>query len=163
MNSSGHSAVEVRVHVDDSEEPPESKNLDLNAVIALARYVIIEEGRTEGELDIVFCGDGKISDLNRKWFDRDGPTDVIAFNLSEDSPDAGSLEGELYIDLQQAERQAPQYNVSLDEEIRRLVVHGVLHLVGYTDTGSPEEAEQMLERQEYYVANWTRPVLGGVH
>lgn len=163
MNSSDRSSVEVRVHVDDSEDPPESKNLNSKTVAALARKVIIEEGRTEGELDIVFCGDGKISDLNRKWFDRDGPTDVIAFNLSEDSPDAGNLEGELYIDLHQAERQAPQYNVSLDEEIRRLVVHGVLHLAGYTDTGSAEETEQMLERQEYHVANWTRPVLGGVH
>ena len=163
MNSSGYSALEVRVHVDDSEDPPESVNLDSNTVIALARNILIEEGRTEGELDIVFCGDGKISDLNRKWFDSDGPTDVIAFNLSDDSPDTGSLEGELYIDLQQAERQASQYSVSFDEEIRRLVVHGVLHLVGYTDTGGPEEAEQMLERQEYHVANWTRSVLGEVH
>jgi rRNA maturation RNase YbeY len=163
MNRLDHSSVEVRVHVDDSEDPPESNYLDIDTVIELARTVIVEEGRTVGELDIVFCGDNKISELNRQWFDRDVPTDVIAFNLSEEAADSNSLEGELYIDLHQAERQAPHFDVSLDEEIRRLVIHGVLHLVGYTDTGNSEEAEHMLKRQEYYVANWTRPVLGGEH
>jgi rRNA maturation RNase YbeY len=163
MNNSDQSAVKVRVHVDESEDPPESKNLDSDTIIALVRNVVHGEGLSEGELDIVFCGDGKISELNQKWFNRDVPTDVIAFNLAEDSKNSNDLEGELYIDLHQAERQAPQFNVPFDEEIRRLVVHGVLHLVGYTDTAGAGEAERMLERQEYYVANWTRPVLTGVH
>jgi rRNA maturation RNase YbeY len=149
--------------VDDSEDPPESINLDSGAIIELATKVMVEEGFCEGELDIVFCGDRKISELNMEWFDRDGPTDVIAFNLSEDSDDTSILDGELYIDLHQAVRQAPQFDATLDEEIRRLIIHGVLHLAGYTDTGSPEEAERMLERQESYVVSWSRSVLEGAH
>ena len=111
-------------------------------------------------MDIVFCGDRRTTELNREWIDRDGPTDVIAFVLSG-SDDPSVVEGEVYIDIAQAERQAPEFGATLEEEVRRLVVHGVLHLVGYTDTGTPGESERMKERQEEFVAGWEIPVLEG--
>jgi len=161
MSGSDPGTIEVRVHVDESEYPTQSGNLNREAIIELARSVLEEEGRSRGELDIVFCGDGRISELNETWLGREGPTDVIAFDLSEDPDRTDDVEGELYIDIAQAERQAPEFGATLDEEVRRLVIHGILHLVGYDDIHSPEEAERMTERQEYYVAEWNKPVLEG--
>ncbi|MCK4772948.1 MAG: rRNA maturation RNase YbeY [Candidatus Latescibacteria bacterium] len=161
MSGSDPGTIDVRVHVDESEDPPQSENLNREAIIELARSVLEEEGRSRGELDIVFCGDGRISELNETWLGREGPTDVIAFDLSEDPDRTDDVEGELYIDIAQAERQAPEFGATLDEEVRRLVIHGILHLVGYDDIHSPEEAKRMTERQEYYVVEWNKPVLEG--
>ncbi len=161
MSGAGSGRIEVRVHVDDTEDPPQSKNLRAEAVAELARHVLEEEDYCEGELDIVFCGDGRITELNETWLGREGPTDVMVFDLSNSASPAAtkSVEGEMYVDLAQAERQAPQFEATVEEEVRRLVIHGILHLVGYDDAVSPDEAERMTERQEYYVAGWTRPVL----
>ena len=153
--------VEVSVHVDDSEDPPQSEKLRQKIIAELILRVLEEEGVSGGVVDLVFCGDGRITELNETWFGREGPTDVIAFDLSEDPDNTDMVEGEIYIDLAQAERQAPQFDSTFDEEVRRLVIHGVLHLSGYDDTSSPEEAERMTQRQEYYVAGWGKPVLKG--
>ncbi len=159
---SGHDSagVEIRVHRDDSEDLPRLSSIRIEAVHDLTGHVLASEGRSGGEVDIVFCGDRRITELNREWLDRDGPTDVIAFDLSE-GDDPTVVEGEVYIDIAQAERQAPEFGATLEEEVRRLVVHGVLHLVGYTDTGTPGEADKMNKRQEEFVAGWKIPVLEG--
>ena len=57
--------------------------------------------------------------------------------------------------------QVNEMEVTIDEELRRLIIHGLLHLLGYTDTGTPAEAEQMRECQESLVSAWTEPILGG--
>ena len=158
MNSPSHTSTEIRVHGDDSEDLPRLSRLDIDAVTDLAAHVLEREGITSGEVSIVFCGDERIATLNHEWLEREGPTDCIAFDLRSEE---GStvVEGEVYIDLAQAERQAPDYGVSIEEEIRRLIVHGLLHLLGYTDTGTRAEADLMRDRQEAIVAAWTVPVL----
>jgi len=153
--------VEVSVHVDDSEDPPQSEKLRQKIISELILRVLEEERISRGQLDLVFCGDGRITELNETWFGREGPTDVIAFNLSDDPDSTDTVEGEIYIDLAQAERQAAEFGATFDEEVCRLIIHGVLHLVGYDDASGPEEAEQMTNRQEYYVAGWGKPVLKG--
>ena len=160
MSSRTEVGIEIRVHRDDSEDLPRLSSLKIDAVHDLAGHVLSSEGRSGGEVDIVFCGDSRITELNREWLDRDGPTDVIAFDLFE-GDDPAVVEGEVYIDITQAERQAPEFDVTLEEEVRRLVVHGILHLIGYTDTGAPGETERMKERQEELVAGWKIPVLEG--
>ncbi len=153
--------VIVRVHLDDSDDPLPSPEPSIGAAVRLVRHVLVTEGITAAEIDIVFCGDERITRLNREWLGIDAPTDVIAFPLSD--PESGkATEGEIYVDLAQAVRQAPEYEATVDEEIRRLVVHGILHLLGYTDTGTPEEADGMRARQEELVAGWNEPLLGGL-
>lgn len=163
----------VEVHLDENDEPPHAAELDREAVAALVRQVLTAEGVASAAVGIVFCGDERISGLNEEWIGHPGPTDVIAFPLHEGAPgpdDAAghahadprpaSVEGEVYIDLAQAARQAPEFGAPLDEEIRRLVVHGVLHLVGYDDTEA-EQAERMRNRQEDAVRANPDPVLEG--
>jgi rRNA maturation RNase YbeY len=152
------SSIDIRVHRDNGEDLPRLTTLSLDAVSALAAHVLESEGVGTGEVDLVFCGDERIAALNRDWLEREGPTDCIAFDLrEEDAPD--HVEGEVYIDISQAERQAPEFDVTIDEEVRRLIIHGLLHLLGYTDTGTPAEADRMRERQESLVVAWPEPIM----
>jgi len=158
MSDQVSSSIDIRVHRDDAEDLPRLSGLSMNAVSSLVAHVLEAEKVAAGEVDIVFCGDDRITELNHEWLDREGPTDCIAFDLREEK-DSTLVEGEIYIDLSQAERQAPEFGVTLDEELRRLVIHGLLHLLEYTDTGSPAEADLMKERQESLVSAWSMPVL----
>lgn len=155
---SGPSATNVRVLVDEAEGLPLAERLDRSAVAALACHVLTAEGIDRAEVSLVFCGDEHISGLNREWLDHEGPTDVIAFGLDEEGTDGDGTEGEVYIDLAQAVRQAPEYDVTVDEEVCRLVVHGILHLLGYDDLEEGART-RMNTRQEELVAGWSLPLL----
>jgi len=82
-------------------------------------------------INIVLVDADFIVRLNQAYFSKDSPTDVISFNLSDD--DGDHCEGEVYICMDSAKLQAKEYQVSLENEILRLVAHGVYHLLGYDD------------------------------
>lgn len=91
-----------------------------------------------GSIRLVLIGDRKMAALHREFLNVPGTTDVLTFDLSEPGE---ALEGEIYICLDQARRQARDYRVPLYEEVARLAAHGVLHLAGYddhTDAGKTE-------------------------
>ncbi|HLP15839.1 MAG TPA: rRNA maturation RNase YbeY [Bacteroidota bacterium] len=108
-------------------------------------FVCSHERRNNAAMTLVFTDDRGIRPINKKHLGHDRTTDVISFTL-EDSP----LEGELYINLEQARRQASEYGVSPKNEAARLVVHGVLHCCGYDDTDDASRA-RMFDRQERHV------------
>jgi len=95
-------------------------------------------------ITFVFTDDSYIINLNVRFFNTSNPTDVISFNLSdsEDSP-----EGEIYISVDTAARHAEEYHVSLENELFRLVAHGVYHLIGYDDD-TPEQKYRMTELED---------------
>jgi probable rRNA maturation factor len=93
------------------------------------RHLLRNEQGGEWELSIVFVGDRETKRLNREFLHLRATTDVISFPLSEGS----LMEGEVYVNVDQARRQARHYRVSLRHELQRLAIHGVLHLVGYDD------------------------------
>lgn len=101
------------------------------------------------EISLTFVGEKKIKSLNRKYLGRSGITDVIAFNLSdEDRIDSDSpLVGDIYICAARACKQAENLGLPLEEELIRLAVHGVLHLLGY-DHENQRDAGRMFELQE---------------
>ncbi len=92
------------------------------------RAVLDREGIQEGEISIVLLNDAGISALNKEYFGRDRPTDVIAYALH--APGDPVL-GDVYLGFEQAQRQASELGVPLDEELVRLVIHGALHVLGY--------------------------------
>jgi probable rRNA maturation factor len=96
-------------------------------------------------VSVLFCGDARCIRANRAWFGRKRPTDVIAFPLHEDG-----YWGDILVNLRQALRQARRLGVPFREEIRRLVVHGLLHLHGYdhtTDRGEMDVLQEKLLRR----------------
>lgn len=103
-------------------------------------------------ITIIATDDAYMRDINRQFRRHDEPTDVISFS-NRDNPfpeiDVDNEEiGDLYISIERADRQAREYRVSIDDEVKRLVVHGILHLVGYDHERSDSDEEIMLSKED---------------
>jgi probable rRNA maturation factor len=121
--------------------------------IELARNVLVAEGVAgDAELSLLFVDEARISGLNRRFMDTDGPTDVLAFPI-DDAVDVRAgrthagppgpeprLLGDVVVCPAVAERQAPDHAGTYDDELALLVVHGVLHVLGHDHAGLAEAA-----------------------
>ncbi len=115
-------------------------------VIRALNVIYEEEGKELSSLAIVFTYDRFIRKINFEFLKHDYSTDVIAFPLGEE----GGVEGEIYVNLDAAKRQAREYDVTYTGEVRRLLIHGVLHLLGYSDT-SERKKKMMRKREDMYL------------
>lgn len=106
------------------------------------RSVLRREGSEYQLLNIVFINDRKSRQLNRKFLAHNYATDVLAFRFGEGL----RLEGEVYVNLDRAHVQARKYGVSFKNEVMRLVIHGLLHLLGYRDT--TRQAQLIMSRKQ---------------
>lgn len=103
---------------------------------------VIEREGLEGTVGVIFVDDSYMMELNRKFRKKRDTTDVLAFPLKDACQE--KLLGEIYISVDRARWQAKEYGESFEREIRRLVVHGLLHLAGYTH-------RQMRTKEEEYI------------
>ncbi len=117
-------------------------------IVSLVKNILKKEAAPEWTLDVIYCRDCDIEPLNRRFKHHRRSTDVLAFDLSDD--DRSPHEGEVYVNLQMARRQARENKVSYIEEVKRLTVHGILHLLGYRDDTS-QKRSAMWARQESYL------------
>jgi len=117
------------------------------------RDIFRSHGIRKYALSVSFVGDEEIARLNRESLGRDGPTDVIAFDLSEEGLPLDKV-GDVYISLDTARANSERFGVSAAEELLRLVVHGSLHVIGHTD-GSPSERRDMETLQEEFVEKFS--------
>lgn len=122
------------------------KQLSKKAVYRTVSFVLKKEKVSSGKISLVFVDDNAIKKVNTKYLGHRRSTDVITFPI-EVLP---SLEAEIYINVKQARRQARQYRVSIANELTRLIVHGVLHAVGYDDRRT-KQRKKMFDLQERYV------------
>ena len=98
-----------------------------------------------GELNFVFCDDEYLLELNQKYLDHDTFTDIITFDYS----DSIGLSGDVYISIDRVQDNADTYEVSFFEELRRVIAHGVLHLMGYGDKSEGEKMEMRRKEDEF--------------
>lgn len=104
-------------------------------------------------ISVIFTTDSFIHGINRDYRKKDMPTDVISFAYREDRFPGEEMEeieelGDIYISLERAAVQAVEYEVSLQDEVKRLLIHGILHLVGYDHERSPEDEEIMRGKED---------------
>jgi len=117
----------------------------------LVRSLARQEGTKGGEVSIVFVDDAFIRELNHRYLGVRRATDVIAFPLGGEVGGNGrDLIGEVYVSGERALAQARRHHIGLGQEVSRLVVHGVLHLLGYRD-GTPSDRRKMIRRQEAFL------------
>jgi probable rRNA maturation factor len=116
-------------------------------------------GRDGWDLSVIFCGNQWIQELNARFRDTDEPTDVLSFAMGEHADDGAGgsryLPGDIVISLESLAENARYFKVSEDEELRRLLVHGILHLDGFDhtkNTGENWQDDPMLELQERILA-----------
>ena len=105
--------------------------------------VIAEEKRTPGDLLFILTTDEIVLDINKKFLGHDYFTDVISF----DNSSGNIVNGEIYISIDTVKRNASIYKTSINNELLRVIVHGVLHLCGYRDK-SKKDRDFMFGRQE---------------
>ena len=102
------------------------------------------ENRSIGEINIIFCSDPYILDLNIKSLNHHFFTDIITFDYCE----GDILSGDLYISVDTVRANAEFYNTDFDNELYRIIVHGLLHLIGYDDH-SDEEIAVMRSKEDF--------------
>jgi probable rRNA maturation factor len=119
----------------------QSDPVDTDALARLAADVLTAEGRADAELSLSFVDEDEMADLHVRYMGEPGPTDVLSFPLDEDG-----LVGDVVVCPAVAARANPDHP---EQELRLLVVHGVLHLLGY-DHEEDEERAAMWERQSRY-------------
>jgi rRNA maturation RNase YbeY len=98
-------------------------------VAAWISEIIISEGYVEGEISFVFCDDEYLFKLNKEFLEHDTLTDIISFDYSLGK----ELHGEIYISIDRVRENAVNFEVSFDNELHRVIIHGILHYCGYKD------------------------------
>lgn len=144
-----------RLRADVRIDPPFRQEVSAPWLRRVARLALAAEGVRAAELSIVITDDEAVRQLNRAYAGEDEATDVLSFSLQEGeafpSPDGLLRLGEVVISLPTAQRQAEAAGRPLLEEVAHLLVHGILHLLGY-DHALPQEEERMRERERAILA-----------
>lgn len=115
---------------------------------AAVRLTLAREGLEDGEVSVTLLSDGDIAELHERHLGVAGPTDVLSFALHEGGEPPL---GDVYIGYETASRSAAERGLPLSEELVRLAVHGVLHVLGHDHPPSRREASPMYRRQEELV------------
>lgn len=127
------------------------RKLPTNSLRKAIKEVLKQEKHRAEMISAVYCGDKFIKKINRTFLQHNDATDTISFRLNEGE----SVEGEFYISLDTVSRNARQYKVSEEEELLRVTIHSVLHLVGYNDETEPQR-KKMTEKENACLATFTR-------
>lgn len=104
--------------------------------------VIESESKELGEISYIFCDDEYLHTINVEYLNHDDLTDIISFDYSEGKV----LQGDIFISIERVKDNASDFNVSFEEELKRVIIHGVLHYCGYKDKS--EADEQLMRSKE---------------
>lgn len=111
------------------------------------KLVAESEIRRLGNISIIFCSDNYILDINQRFLSHDYFTDIITFDYCE----ADKLSGDLFISVDSVRENALEYKTEFADELNRVIVHGLLHLIGYDDH-TEEEVSVMRSKENYYLS-----------
>jgi rRNA maturation RNase YbeY len=103
--------------------------------------VIISEDKKEGDLNYIFCNDEYLLEINEKYLDHDTLTDIISFDYSV----GNELHGDIFISEERVRENAADFNVTFENELLRVMAHGILHFCGYKDK---TDNDSLLMRQK---------------
>lgn len=97
--------------------------------------LITKEGKKPGDIHYLFCSDEYLLSINQKYLDHDTYTDIITFDYSEEN----TISGDIFISIDRVKENAPKYEVTFQEELVRVMAHGIFHLLGFGDHSESEK------------------------
>jgi rRNA maturation RNase YbeY len=106
------------------------------------------EGFKLSSVTYIFCSDDYLLNINRQYLNHDTFTDIITFDNSERDH---VVLGDIFISIDRIRENAIKFNVTETTELHRVIIHGVLHLLGYTDKSAPDK-QKMTEKEDFYLA-----------
>jgi probable rRNA maturation factor len=109
--------------------------------------VIVSENKNEGEINYIFCDDEYLHKINVEYLDHDTLTDIISFDYTV----GNELNGDIFVSVERVEDNAKDFNVSFEEELKRVLAHGILHYCGYKDK-TEQDAEIMRTKEDEKIA-----------
>ncbi len=131
------------------QNPQKICKIDDKQIESQLHIIFQELGMVDKELSVLLTDDSSIRELNRDYRGKDAATDVLAFPQDDDE-DEGDIDplgmnllGDVVVSIETAEHQAKEHELTLDEEVLLLLIHGILHLLGYDHERTEEEAELM--------------------
>ena len=102
---------------------------------------------TLGNVSVIFCSDNYILDINQRYLQLDYFTDIITFDYTEGT----KISGDLFISVDSVRENSIEYGTEFEDELHRVIVHGILHLIGYDDH-SEEDIKVMRAKEDYYLS-----------
>ena len=138
---------EINIHSNPEYDTPNEKICK-----SIINYVFSKEKINLYEISVIFTSDIYVSDLKKRFFLKDQWTDVIAFPLHSNKKE--KIEGEIYISMPTAKENAEKFNQAYEKEVARLIIHGVLHLLDYSDQSYKEK--QTMSKMEENILKETR-------
>jgi rRNA maturation RNase YbeY len=114
------------------------------AIATWLTRVIESENKKEGEINYIFCNDEYLHKINLEYLNHDTLTDIISFDYSM----GNELNGDVFVSVERVKDNALDFNVSFEEELKRVLVHGVLHYCGYKDKTENDELKMRAKEDE---------------
>ena len=111
------------------------------------KLVAESEVYTLGNVSVIFCSDNYILDINQRFLQHDYFTDIITFDYTEGS----KISGDLFISVDSVKENSIEYGTDFENELHRVIVHGILHLIGYDDH-TDEDVRIMRSKENYYLS-----------
>ncbi|MEZ4841456.1 MAG: rRNA maturation RNase YbeY [Flavobacteriaceae bacterium] len=108
---------------------------------------IESEGKSEGDISYIFCDDDYLLDINVKYLNHNTLTDIISFDYTDD----GLISGDVFVSIDRVKENAEKFNVSFQDELHRVMIHGILHFCGYKDK-TKEEEQLIRSKEDYYLS-----------
>ena len=127
----------------------EDTNFQLKKRIKLKKWinsVIQDEGFVQGDLNFIFTSDKYLLSINKEYLSHNYYTDIVTFNYCEEP----YINGDIFISVDTIKNNSTRFTVTFLEELHRVMIHGILHLIGYDDQ-SDEEKEAMRQKENYYL------------
>lgn len=115
------------------------------------KYIIKELGKTPGDIQITFCSDSKLLDINQEFLKHNTYTDIITFDYSQGE----KIEGEIFISIDRVKENAAKFDAGFENELQRVIIHGILHLCGYSDK-SPAAKKKMSAKEDEAIKEFAR-------
>lgn len=109
--------------------------------LAWIQRIISSEGKSEGEISYIFCNDDYLLEINQHYLSHDEYTDIISFDYTV----GNQLNGDIFISVERVRENAAEFNTAFDQELLRVMAHGILHYCGYKDK---EEQDVLLMRSK---------------
>ena len=126
----------------------EIADIDDDWLNTTCKNILKDNNHDTATIIIILSDDTKLLQLKKKYFQQELLTDVITFNLEEDGD---PVEGEIYISLNRVSENARKFRQDVEKELKRVIIHGLLHLLGYDDQ-TPKEKKLMTNLEEHYLS-----------